>query len=67
MRAERPKCKLPEIFITSNLIGRTATTLRRARHDDDLNEFFKAIKNNDLRIDYYSVLKVAEKYVDFYE
>jgi hypothetical protein len=67
MRAERPKCKLPEIFITSNLIGKTATTLRRAQREDELRDFFKTIKSIDTRIDYYTILRVAEKYVDFYE
>lgn len=67
MRTEKPRCRLPDIFITSNLIGKTAATLRKAHKDRDLELFLRDIKQMKTVMDCYDVLNTAQNYVDFYE
>lgn len=64
---DKPKCRLPDIMISSSIIGSTVKALRKAKKDDDLKSFLTTIKNPDNTSDYFSIVKAAEKYVEFYE
>lgn len=67
MRTEKPRCRLPDIFISSNLIGKTVVTLRKAQKDRELELFIDEVKKMHTAIDCYEVLQTAQNYVEFYD
>jgi len=66
-RQYKPKCKLPNMLIVSSLVGITVSALREAGKIDEMREFVNLVKTENAILDYYRVLDMASRYVDFYD
>jgi len=64
---EKPRCKLPDICVTSHLIGKIVVTLNDAGMDSEKVNFINEVKREDINIDYQKIIEIGKSYVEFYE
>ncbi|MCU0846756.1 MAG: hypothetical protein MUD12_02585 [Spirochaetes bacterium] len=55
------------MLIVSSLVGITVSALREAGKIDDMREFINLVKTENAILDYYRILDMASRYVDFYD
>ncbi len=62
---KKPACKLPEMAVSSHLIGLTISSLKNAGQTHEMNEFVSTILVNQMDLEYDDILQIAKKYVSF--
>lgn len=61
----KPRCRLPEVFSHSYIIGSTVHALKEAGLYDKACEFTRELSENNAISDYNQILKIASRYVEF--
>ena len=67
IKYNKPRCKLPVFCASSQIIGKTVSTLRSAGLEEEQKEFVQLVKINCAKIDYFKAIEIASNYVDFYD
>lgn len=63
----KPHCDLPVMITVSGLIGNIVVALRRSGNELEVKRFIADMKYSQNGMDFDTVLRMAEKYVDFNE